>query len=172
MSRPEAFGLIPLPVPVPWELESALGYPLGRRYLAVWWEPAGDGAVWDDGVVSTDAEWEAFLAYVQHPVVAPALAPYNLGSSDTPAVHRLLLDLEERRAYIGPAGAVARFLRADVPLSPVSPEEVVGLLARLRSASGPSLSPRAVQERMARRRQALERLVRALDRAWRAHTQN
>ena len=168
---PEPYGLTALPIPVPLSLEKALGYSGKNRYLALWWEPAGDEAVWDDGQTSTDACWQAFLAYVHHPVVEPALRPYDLGSSDGPGQHRLLLDLIERRTYIGTTAEVSRFLHAAVPLPSVSLETLNDLLAQLhrelaepiREASRQTPSLEEVWRHMVPRHQALQDLVKELD---------
>jgi hypothetical protein len=114
-SLPEQEGLIPLLIPVPPSLEGALGYDGEKRFLALWWESAADEAIWSDGRTTTDAWWHGFLAYVQHPLVGPYLAPYDLGSSEEPAMHYLLLDLVDRQAYIGTASLVTRFLRDYTP---------------------------------------------------------
>jgi hypothetical protein len=91
---------IPVP-PVP-ILERAVGYrnEHAAHYLALWWEPCGDEVMVSDGYITFTGHWPGYLAYIQHPVVAPALANYNLGSSEEPATHRLLIDLESRQAYI------------------------------------------------------------------------
>src|SRR5512143_2300555 len=79
-------------IPVPHMLEAALGYAGDSRYVAFWWEPAGDELGWDDGRSSTvgAANWYAWLMFVQHPSVEPYLLPYELGSSDTEALHALV----------------------------------------------------------------------------------
>ena len=122
-------GLIPLPIPVPPSLAGALGYGGEAQYLAIWWEAAGweapgDEAMWSDGRTTTVGWWQGFLAYVQHPRVEPYLEPYDLGSSEEPAAHYLLLDLVERQAYIGTAGQVTRFLHDYTPRPDITPEQV------------------------------------------------
>jgi hypothetical protein len=128
-SLPEQEGLIPLPIPVPPSLAGALGYGGEAQYLAIWWEAAGweaagDEPMWSDGRTTTNGWWQGFLAYVQHPRVEPYLEPYDLGSSEEPAAHYLLLDLVERQAYIGTAGQVTRFLRDYTPRPDLTPEQV------------------------------------------------
>lgn len=77
----------PLPVPVPLMLEAAIGYAGAARFVSFYWMPAGDQAMIDDGQISQDDNWYAFLTFVQHPHVYMALAAYNFGSSDEPASH-------------------------------------------------------------------------------------
>ena len=123
-SLPEQAGLIPLPIPVPPSLAGALGYGGEVRYLAIWWNATADEAMWSDGRTTTDAWWHGFLAYVQHPRVEPYLAPYDLGSSEEPAVHHLLLDLVDRQAYVGTARQVTRFLHDYTPRPDLTSEQV------------------------------------------------
>jgi hypothetical protein len=54
-------------------------------------------------------------SFVQHPSVAPYLAPYELGSSDTQALHALLLDRQDRALYVGRRAEVSRFLAEQAP---------------------------------------------------------
>jgi hypothetical protein len=89
-----------LEVPVPPMLEEALGYMGHARYVAFYWEPMGDECRVDDGQLDADAHWEAFLSYTQHRRVKPALQGYNLGSSESEAVHWLLLDRVKRELSV------------------------------------------------------------------------
>jgi hypothetical protein len=101
-------------------LEAALGYQGQSRWVAFWWEPAGDELAWDDGSSSTvGANWYAWLIFVQHPSVEPHLAPYELGSSDTQALHALLLDREARALYVGRRVEVSQVLADHAPPAPV-----------------------------------------------------
>jgi len=104
--------LLPIPVPPAPILEQAVGYQNDRqaRFLALWWEPCGDEAMVSDGFVTFTGHWPGYLAFVQHPAVASHLAGYDLSSSETPATHRLLIDLMERMAYIATGEEVERFL--------------------------------------------------------------
>lgn len=121
-----------LPVPVPDGLEAALGYDGEGRYLAAWWEPWGDEAIWSDGRLTATGYGWGFLAYIQHPAVAPALAPYDLGSIENEGGHRLLFDLVERRAYIGEARAVEHFLKENVSRPRLTPEQIEQFKVALR----------------------------------------
>jgi acyl carrier protein phosphodiesterase len=63
-----------------------------------------------DGFVTFTGHWPGYLAFVQHPAVISYLAGYDLGSSETPAKHRLLIDLQKRMAYVAIGEEVGRFL--------------------------------------------------------------
>ena len=109
-----SYQMTPLPISVPPVplLERAVGYSNERhaRFLALWWEPCGDEAMVSDGFVTFTGHWPGYLAFVQHPAVASHLAGYDLGSSEAPAIHRLLIDLQERTAFIATGAEVERFL--------------------------------------------------------------
>ena len=93
-----------IPVPPAPILEQAVGYRNYRnvRFLALWWEPCGDEAMVSDGLVTFTGLWPGYLAYVQHRAAHSQLAAYNLGSSEDPAEYRLVIDLENRQAFIAP----------------------------------------------------------------------
>jgi hypothetical protein len=100
-----------IPVPPAPLLEQAVGYRNFRNahYLALWWEPCGDEAMVSDGLVTFTGLWPGYLAYVQHKSVHPHLTEFNLGSSECPADHHLVIDLVERQAFIAPCKVVDRF---------------------------------------------------------------
>ena len=60
----------PLNIPVPPEpiLEQAVGFQNDRnvRYLALWWEPAGDEAMLSDGFVTFTGHWPGYMAFIHH----------------------------------------------------------------------------------------------------------
>ena len=91
-----------IPVPPAPILEQAVGYENthNARYLSLWWEPAGDEAMVSDGFVTFTGHWAGYLAFIHHKLLYHHLAIYNLGSSDDPAEYRLVVDLQERKAYI------------------------------------------------------------------------
>jgi len=93
-------GLTPLMVPVPPMLEHAIGYEGEARFVSFYWTPGGDEADYDDGQRAGTGNWQGYLAFVQHPTVHPELAQYQLGSSDSDAQHRLILDRYERKLYV------------------------------------------------------------------------
>jgi hypothetical protein len=92
-------------------LETAIGYRGQARYVAFYWMPAGDEAMVDDGQVSYDGNWSAYLTYVRHPRVHLTLGPYNFGSSDYPAQHWLILDRTARLIYALDEADARRMLR-------------------------------------------------------------
>jgi hypothetical protein len=105
-------GLIALDLPVPPMLEAALEYDGPARWISFWWEPLGDEARWGDGRFELRADWHAWRIFTEHLTVMAALAPYDLGSSEAPATHRLLLDRGARLLYVVPTEAVRAFLEA------------------------------------------------------------
>jgi len=140
--------LLKIPVPPAPVLEQAVGYRnyRGARYLALWWacarasgpgEPCGDEAMVSDGLVTFTGLWPGYLAYVQHRTVHPQVAAYNLGSSVDPAEYRLVIDLEERLAFITPCNEAERFLTSQwgnpqekpVTMSPADMEKWLADLA-------------------------------------------
>lgn len=101
---------IPLPVVVPPMLEVAIGY-LGDARLVAFFFDAGDEAYYADGRITTCGEWDAYELYVNHPLVAPYLRGYDLGSSESPPIHCLLLDRHARTLSISPVALAQRLLR-------------------------------------------------------------
>jgi hypothetical protein len=101
-----------IPVPPAPVLEQAVGYRnyRGVRYFALWWEPCGDEAMVSDGLVTFTGLWPGYLAFVQHRAVHPQVAAYNLGSSEDPAEYRLVIDLDERLAFIAPCREAERLV--------------------------------------------------------------
>ena len=74
----------------------AFGYSGGRRLVALFWEPSGDEACYDDGVSYACGccdNW-LYLAFIRQPQVRKWLDRHgiNLGSSDEPAEHWLIVD--------------------------------------------------------------------------------
>ena len=161
-SLPEQEGLTPLPIPVPPSLGGALGYGGEAPYLALWWEAAGDEAMWSDGRTTSGGWWHGFLAYVQHPRVEPYLAPYDLGSREEPAAHYLLLDLVDHQAYIGTASQVTRFLRDYTPRPDLSPEQVE-MLSQLRRKPPLTVNHDAIERELEFRSLAVQAMLEELE---------
>jgi len=90
--------LEPLDLLVPDCLEASFGYWYPRRYLAAWWEWAGDKLVLWDGVICQDGCWRPYLTYLGYD---PVFRRYDLGGSENPARQCLVFDLEIRRVYVG-----------------------------------------------------------------------
>jgi hypothetical protein len=146
--------LAPLPVPIPPNLEDALGYDGEARYVAFYWEPCGDEFMFDDGQYSTQGNWQVWLEYTNHQCVAPYLIekcwrcrgvgttnqlenepceicdgagclPLNFGYSDEVATHWFILDRETRKAYAAPVAIAQGFLRRRGPIvAQLTPEQM------------------------------------------------
>jgi len=134
----EEIMLRQIPVSLPESFEAALGYSGGLKWVAFYWEPCGDEAVFDDGFCSGDCSWHGFLNFVEHPKVKPWLAEYDLGSSEFEAKHWLLCDLVSREVYVGERAEVNKFLQEEtsktLPASPpleVTKEELTEIHKRV-----------------------------------------
>lgn len=163
-----------LPVPVPPMLEQAIDYSGTAQFVAFYWSPMGDEAMYDDGVVSADGQWPAYQTFIYHPKVAPHLRPYNLGSSDGEATHWLLLDRTERKLYALPAGQAAVVLhqqwnnRPDAPphLAALSDlQSVVNAFADMTGWQEIQVDMAEVERRMQAHQARLNELVAWLDQA-------
>ena len=94
---------------------SALGYKGGRRYVAVYWEPCGDEACYDDGVSSACGlcdNW-LYLDFIRQADVVRwrdenAL---HLGNSEERARHWLVVDDLTADVYAAPSGEACCILR-------------------------------------------------------------
>ncbi len=113
----ETFTTLSIPVPPGPLLEQALGYTGQARFFAAWWEPCGDEAMVSDGCTTATGEWQGFLAYVQHPSIYPALVRIDLGSSETEAQAWLVIDRQERKAWIAKPKDARAFLGQQWPQS-------------------------------------------------------
>ena len=127
--------LIPIDMPVPPDplLEQALGYTRQARYIATWWQPEGDEAMISDGIVTATGQWMGYLAYIEHPRVYPALTPYELGASDCPAEFWLVIDRDERKAFVARPWEAQKFLSRQWPEAQISlkPEQMGDLMEAL-----------------------------------------
>jgi hypothetical protein len=160
-----------IPIILPRSFERALGYPGGSRWVAFYWEPCGDEAMYDDGLCSGDGNWWGFRRFIEHPSVAPWLTGCDLGSSDSEASHYLLCDLDSRDVFIGEKGEVRSFLLEEVkrnipgvskPLTPIiSPDEMKDLLTKIRDnmQEMPAPSITELEEKMRRDQEAVEKMV-------------
>ena len=89
---------IPLDLPVPPHIDAVFGYeaatPEVPRFLVCHLAPGCPviDMVIADGLHDTSGYWEGFLGFVDHPAIAPYLAPYHLGSTDCAATHALVVD--------------------------------------------------------------------------------
>lgn len=160
-----------IPVTLPQSFEEALGYPRGFRWVAFYWEPCGDEAMFNDGFCCADGNWWGYKQFVDHPSVAPWLSPYDLGSSDGEAKHWLLCDLESREVYVGERKLIGSFLNEEVkkyvpepPKVEYSPEEITELLTKIREElqQVPAPSMAEIEEKMRRDQEAVEKMVKEL----------
>lgn len=145
-----------LPIPVPPQLEEAVGYPGDARYFALYWTPSGDEVVFDDGRGAGVGHGPGFLAFVRHPAVAPELTAYNFGSADADADHWLILDRQGRLIFAAPAGEARPFLRGQWPeTEPVmlSQEELTALCAAFRRQVEATFTPSCEEFTASMRRQ-------------------
>ena len=117
--QPPNYGIRPLlgldgrALTVPETFAAWLGYAGDRRWVAFCWG-AGDTVEYDDGVVGGRGHYGPWLLWSRHLAVAPALVGVDYGSSDSPPVHRVLLDRFSHRLHAGGTANVAQFL-ADAP---------------------------------------------------------
>ncbi|MEA3409933.1 MAG: hypothetical protein U9R74_00115 [Pseudomonadota bacterium] len=111
-------------VPVPPMLERALGYDGYADLVAFWWSLLDDELCYADGVTEIrGANRDAWLDYVNHPAVAPQLHPYDFGSRDVDAAHRLLLDRRDRRIAITDPITAVIVLAESAPAVTTEPNE-------------------------------------------------
>ena len=113
---------VKLAIPVPLGIAALCGYPGEARYVGLCWEPCGDECEYDDGRVSGTGCWGPYLAYTQHRAVGPALAAYDLGSSDGEPRHILIIDQGERTAIIADVRTGREFLRRQNHPPPPEPD--------------------------------------------------
>lgn len=164
--------MILLPIPVPPQLEQAVGYPGGAdaRWLSLTWTCCGDTAVYDDGRCGGTGHAWGYLAFARHPAVAPALEPYDLGTSEADGRQRLVIDRHARRAYAADAEEARRVVReqwpAEEPVRPSAEEmEAVTELLRRALASLPLPSAAELMGSMRRHAQLVAAMVAWLS-AW------
>ena len=148
----------------PAEFWPALGYEGEARFVAIWWEMAGDEASWADGRdLMVGAEWPAYLELME----ANEMDPIVLGSSETPASHWLVVDRETERAWLVPAEEAAEVLRLQwsvVEIAPLPSDSMAEWLAMLQrhEAQARPISMADVERRMVESRRRFEALEAAL----------
>ena len=102
---------IPLDLPVPPHLAETFGHeaatPDVPRFLACHLAPGVPviDVILHDGLTQTLGHWEGFLGFVDHPAIAPQLAPYHLGSTDYAATHALVVDRVTNQVAVLPFAA-------------------------------------------------------------------
>jgi hypothetical protein len=157
-----------LNVPVPPMLAKAIGYQGEARYVSFQWTPYGDEADYSDGRLSGTGNWQAFLAYIQHPAVRPFLQTYDLGSSDSEARHTLILDRDKLKIMIAPVKEARAFLAEQWPPQPtirMSKEEYLEMVSKaLKSIKQPDdIDIEEIQQRIDEQYALVEEMQRWLD---------
>jgi hypothetical protein len=93
----------------------AFGYREGRRFVALYWEPCGDEACYDDGVCYACgmADNWLYLDFIRRPEVRRWLHEQrlHLGSSDEPATHWLVADALTGALYAAPQREASQIVR-------------------------------------------------------------
>ena len=107
-------------------IDAGVAPPTGpRRYVMLHWEPAGDELAFADGVHSGAGQlnhwiWLDYLhgrtPGVPPPVLGPIVAwlvehQVDLGSSDAPATHALVVDADSGAAWVAPIALARRIVR-------------------------------------------------------------
>lgn len=182
---PHDYALTLLDVPVHPALARLFGYEGGRRFAAFHWEPAGDEILYDDGIVSGDGDWSAWLLWTRHEAVWEHLLGWDFGSSDHKGRDALVIDRMARVCYAGPRES-ARFFLLGAPDLIAEREAYANLseeeqrerelealealeaarreLRRIeRSREDPEALEAYVQERMQKQQEELKRLEAWLD---------
>jgi hypothetical protein len=97
-----------------------------RHFVALYWEPAGDELAFTDGVHSGAGQLQHWVWLddlhgrtpgVPPPVLGPIVAwlvehQVDLGSSDAPATHALVVDADSGAAWVAPIALARRIVRA------------------------------------------------------------
>jgi hypothetical protein len=160
--------LTPLNVPVPPMLARAIGYTGKARFVSFQWTPYGDETDYSDGRVSATGNWQAFLAFIQHPAVSPHLKDYDFGSSDSEAKHALILDQKELTLFVAPVREAEKFLSEQWPKVPpvtMSQEAYTALVMKaLKNVTPPTdVSIAEIQRRIERQYALVDELQQWLD---------
>jgi hypothetical protein len=103
MSEQKRPPIIPLPFELPPNFLESLGYRRDQRLVAAFWEPAGDElTLRDDRWAWCGAHHWPFLDWRRQPVVQQWLRinRINLGNSEEPATHWLLIDRDTDQGFI------------------------------------------------------------------------
>lgn len=94
------------PFPLPPGFLQAFGYRGDHRFVALYWEPCGDEACYDDGVsyaCGMSNNW-LYLTFIRQVEVRAWLDEQglNLGNSEEPATHCLIADTVTGDLYVAP----------------------------------------------------------------------
>jgi hypothetical protein len=111
-----------------------------------------------------------YLAFIHHKLIYHHLAIYNLGSSDDPAEYRLVIDLQERKAYIAKTANAETVVAGQWEVIPnlagqvlLSSDDFEDLLQNFIEQVQFIPSMEEVSQRMEKDHQAVESLLRWLD---------
>jgi hypothetical protein len=96
----------------------AFGYPGGRRLVALYWQPSGDEAAYDDGqnyACGLCDNW-LYLDFIRQRPVRGWLdrQGINLGSSDEAAEHWLIADALTGDLYAAPSREASAIVRSQL----------------------------------------------------------
>jgi len=92
-----------------------------RRWVALYWQPAGDELAWDDGHGSGAGQLDHWLYLAFLHELGPGRGniygwltehAVDLGSSEEPATHWLVVDRTENRGYVAPVAIARAIVRA------------------------------------------------------------
>jgi hypothetical protein len=107
MSEREQTSVIPLPFPLPPGFAEQLGYQRDRRFVAAYWEPGGDEVTIRDDIFLACGmgDWYPWTQFFHQPRVSlwKLRNNINLGSSDEPATHWLIVDRVTNQGFVAPA---------------------------------------------------------------------
>ncbi len=161
--------IIPLPVAAPPMLEQAIGYSGEARLVAFFF--SGDNAYYADGQFTPAGEWDAYDLFTNHPLVAVHLRDYDLGSSEGPPAHYLLLDRQSRTLSVAPMADTLQLLREQWTLQElaepeVTEEELQDLRDDLLAWLSQVPSARVMMERWQEHQRLVEALAAWLAEAW------
>ncbi len=111
--------ILKAPFRLPLGFLQAFGYEGGRRFVALYWEPSGDEACYDDGVsyaCGMSDNW-LYLRFIHQPEVRRWLDEQglNLGNSDESAEHWLIADALTGDLYAAPRREALEIVRRQQP---------------------------------------------------------
>ena len=157
-------------LPYPPNLAEVLGYSGPERYVAWWWDPAGQEACYADRTRTAmgAARNAAWLTFIQHPVVRPHLTGWQLGTTGDAPRHALVIDREKEAVYAGEKEAVLAWLTetptpsADPTPLTVTREDLDRLMEEAHHAMQQA-TPGLVMEALRKDQQVLETLKDWLD---------
>jgi hypothetical protein len=108
---------------LPTDFLARFNYQGERRFVALYWEPCGDEAAYDDGISSAiglSDNW-LYLDFIRQPDVRRWLDKngIHLGNRDEEARHWLIVDAATNEVYTAPRSEAFRILRTQaIPVEP------------------------------------------------------